>query len=67
MGFPPEIRCPDRHLADAKDISLRLSFRICQAVIRPSSMLVAKRLIPPTTFTINYLKVNRSSGKNMCY
>ena len=34
-GVPyPEIRCPDRHLADAEDISLRLSFRIRPVPVR---------------------------------
>ena len=34
-GVPyPEIRCSDRHLADAEDISLRLSFRIRPVPVR---------------------------------
>ena len=34
-GVPnPDIRCSDRHLADAEDISLRLSFCVRRVVIR---------------------------------
>jgi hypothetical protein len=40
----PEMRCPDRHLADAEDISLRLSFRIRPVPVRFIAARVATRL-----------------------
>ena len=47
-GVPyPEIRCPDRHLADAEDISLGLSLCGRQVVIRDleSSVRVVRELL----------------------
>jgi hypothetical protein len=48
-GVPnPEIRCSDRHLATAEDISLGLSFCVRQVVIRDleSSVRLVRELLP---------------------